>query len=75
MNLLVQSLCGHTPNPVQYFDFGDNISLLGMLKYIPILWVPMSRAKFFTARPSDGCQKNCAQPRPPKFLYVVLETS
>ncbi len=29
--LVVQSLCGHTPNPVQYLDFGDNISLLGML--------------------------------------------
>ncbi len=33
---IVQSLCGHTPNPVQYLDFGDNISQLGMLKYIKI---------------------------------------
>ena len=33
---IVQSLCGHTSNPVQYLDFGDNISLLGMVKYIPI---------------------------------------
>ncbi len=46
---LVQALCCRTSNPVQYLDFGDNISLLGMIKYIPILWGPMSRAKFLTA--------------------------
>ncbi len=28
--LIVQSLCVHTPNPVKYLDFGDNISLLGI---------------------------------------------
>ncbi len=40
---------GRTPNQLLYLDFGDSISLLGMLKYIPILWGPTSRAKFFTA--------------------------
>ncbi len=40
---------GRTSNPVQYLDFGDSISLLGMLRYIPILWGPTARAKFFTA--------------------------
>ncbi len=32
--VVVQSLCGRTSNPLQYLDFGDNISLLGMLKYV-----------------------------------------
>ena len=42
---LDQSLCGRMSNPLQYLDFGDNISLLGMLKYIQILWGPTLRAK------------------------------
>ncbi len=50
--LVVQSLCGRTSNPLQYLDFGDNISLIGMLKYIQKVWGPMSRAKKFTAWPS-----------------------
>ncbi len=36
---------GRTSNPVLYLHFGENISLLGMLKYIPILWGPTSSAK------------------------------
>ncbi len=40
---------GCTSNSVLYLDFGDNVSLLGILKYIPILWGPTSRANFFAA--------------------------
>ena len=38
---------GRTSNPVQYLDFVDNISLLGIIENIPIVWDPPLRAKFF----------------------------
>ena len=60
---------GHTPN--QYLDFGDNISLLGMIKYFEVLCRAQNFEQHFICCfgdiIKDDCQKvfNIARSYPP----------
>ena len=58
---------GRTSNPVQYLDFGDNISLLGTLS---------SKRSAHENHDKIVCHGGVGGLKYiPKFLYVVLETS